>query len=103
MGKNREPTSGLEPLTCSLRVRFGPLYLSRKVAYLQRKGVAAYRRVMPNYAQVSLPVSVSRPRRELLFRYPSLEPTPQPLVGCSWVVAPDIHVRAGSGCKCARS
>jgi hypothetical protein len=53
------PTSGLEPLTCSLRVRFGTLYLSRKVAYLQRKGVATYRRVMRNYAQVSVPVSVS--------------------------------------------
>jgi hypothetical protein len=54
----REPTSGLEPLTCSLRVRFEALYLSRKVAYLQGKVSAAYRRVTRNYAQVSVPVSV---------------------------------------------
>jgi hypothetical protein len=51
--------SGLEPPSCSLRVRFGLLYLSRKVAYLQGKAFAAYRCVTPNYAQVSVPVSVS--------------------------------------------
>jgi hypothetical protein len=32
-----EPTSGLEPLTCSLRVRFEALYLSRKVATYREK------------------------------------------------------------------
>ena|SRR5215213_6706290 len=58
-GKIGEPTSGLEPLSCSLRVRFVPLYLSRKVAYLQAKVSAAYRHVTPNYAQVSVSVSVS--------------------------------------------
>jgi hypothetical protein len=42
----------------SLRVRFGPLYLSRKVAYIKGKVSAAYRRVTPHYAQVSVPVSV---------------------------------------------
>ena len=57
--KKGEPTSGLEPLTCSLRVRFGHLYLGRKVAYLQGKVSAAYRCVTPYYAQVSVPVSVS--------------------------------------------
>jgi hypothetical protein len=56
--KNKVRTSGLEPLTCSLRVRFVPLYLSREVAYLQGKAFAAYRRVTLNYAQVSVPVSV---------------------------------------------
>jgi hypothetical protein len=42
----------------SLRVRFGLLYPSRKVAYLKGKAFAAYRRVTLNYAQVSVPVSV---------------------------------------------
>jgi hypothetical protein len=42
----------------SLRVRFEPLYLSRKAAYLQRKLFVTYRRVTLNYAQVSVPVSV---------------------------------------------
>jgi hypothetical protein len=60
-----EPTSGLEPLTCSLRVRFGPLYISRKVAYLQGKVAAAYRRVTSDYAQVSVPVSVRQLLRGL--------------------------------------
>jgi len=43
----------------SLRIRFGPLYLCRKVAYIRRIGFAAYRRVTLDYAQVSVPVSVS--------------------------------------------
>jgi hypothetical protein len=43
----------------SLRVRFGLPYLSRKVVYLHGKVAAAYRRVTPNYVQVSVPVSVS--------------------------------------------
>src|SRR5215217_2034484 len=49
----------------SLRVRFGPLYISRKVAYLQGKVAAAYRRVMSDYAQVSVPVSVRQLLRGL--------------------------------------
>jgi hypothetical protein len=53
----------------SLRVRFGLLYLSRKVVYLQGKVAAAYRRVTSDYAQVSVPVSV----RQLLR---GLEPAP---------------------------
>lgn len=42
-----------------LRVRFGPLYLSRKVAWLLGKVSVAYRRVTPDYSQISVPVSVS--------------------------------------------
>jgi hypothetical protein len=57
--KKGEPTSGLEPLTCSLRVRFGPLYLSRKVAYLRENAFVAYRHITSDCAQVSVPVSVS--------------------------------------------
>jgi hypothetical protein len=53
-GSARGQTSGLEPLTCSLRVRFRPPYLSRKVTYLEGKVSVAYRRVTPNYAQVSV-------------------------------------------------
>src|SRR5215203_3257774 len=49
----------------SLRVRFGLPYLSRKVAYLPAKVSAAYRPVTPNYAQVSVPVSVRRLPTEL--------------------------------------
>ena len=49
----------------SLRVRFGLLYLSRKVVYLQGKVAAAYRRVTSDYAQVSVPVSVRQLLRGL--------------------------------------
>jgi hypothetical protein len=38
----------------SLRVRFGPLYLSRKVAHLDEKVSAACRRVTLHYDQVSV-------------------------------------------------
>ena len=39
-----------------------------------------------------------RPFQEIVITRGGLEPTPQPLLGCSWVVAPDMHIRAGSGC-----
>src|SRR5215212_9823273 len=51
-----------------------------KPANLRKKGFAAYRRVLPNYAQVSVPVSVSRPTGRTFQQLP-LEPTPQPPSG----------------------
>jgi hypothetical protein len=62
---DQESASRLDPLTCSLRLRFGLLYLSRKVAYLQGKAFATYRRVTLNYAHVSVPVSVRQLPTEL--------------------------------------
>src|SRR5215213_7845428 len=55
---SKEPMSGLEPLTCSLRIRFDLLYLGRKVAYIPGKMFAACRRVTFDYAHVSVSVSV---------------------------------------------
>src|SRR5215207_9710466 len=72
------PTSGLEPPTCSLRVRFEPLYLS-KVAYLQGKMFAAYHRVTCNYAHVSGPVSVRWCPMECAVQLPSPERPSAPL------------------------
>ncbi len=51
---NKEPTSGPEPLYCSLRVRFVSLSLRRKAAYVRRKRFVTYRRLTLNYAQVSV-------------------------------------------------
>jgi hypothetical protein len=40
-----------------------------------------------------------RPFQEIVITRGGLEPTPQPLLGYSWVVvAPNMHIRAGSGC-----
>jgi hypothetical protein len=56
-GRADERTHTTGPI--SLRVRFGFLYPSRKVAYIQRKVSAAYRPVTLGVAQDSVPVSVS--------------------------------------------